>query len=687
MLLYALIRAALLGLLLSRFASAQTSGIPAPSVPGVDPNAPSIVGQPGGATVVAADHTSTVCPTSAQVSALNQIENFVVLKFGAAGFNYLMGTYPGAANILTLMAGSNGQQYPVQKDQSGNAYPVLPSDPSDGFNQNLPNAPVELTTSGLSVGGVPVTTSSVLGNPSHSFWQQQLKLNGGQCDSFVAFGDTHGALAMGYFDLRNFSSTGMWAAANNYGLFDRYFSSTFGDSTIAHFYAVGSRAVPFDASLPGQCPTNVVQQYNTSAFMQTQLQNGFYYPIDTSQQPPLTRDCYFIGELNAASLCTGSGLYMPQIPSSPQTPTHFGDVCEAHNLTWAYYSEAFNAYEFSNCKYNGSRQFNVHEEPFAHFGAFDTTSSYNGSYWQLHQKDTNQFWDALNGVNGQQLEQVSWWNVAQVGPHIARSPGPPYVTHASPTKDASTVAVLCCACADARLWAVERQHRVGQRVPGLMDGQHDRQQQVAAGQGAGGHHDGLSIRLVRLHPAYAGDRFGPGLRLPFVVMSPFHKGPAVNHDPYEPLRLMRTAAASHMSLTSIHELLSVRYEMYSIFKSSTNPRHRTHAVHSPPLLTPFRLSCADSDLTALRHLGPGADQPVGSVALHGCQRPHRVIPRRERDVRERGTCQRSEQHSGGVLGGGGCTPAQLSTALVIMVRREAPDDVVVLVVLRACTGS
>ena len=97
---------------------------------------------------------------------------------------------------------------------------------------------------------------------------------------------------------------------------DHYFSSTFGDSTIAHFYVVGSRAVPFDSSIPGQCPTNVIAQYNASAFMQTTQQPGYgypqgsyYYPIDDSQQPPLTRDCYFVGELNAQSLCTGSGLY------------------------------------------------------------------------------------------------------------------------------------------------------------------------------------------------------------------------------------------------------------------------------------------------------------------------------------------------------------------------------------------
>ena len=193
-------------------------------------------------------------------------------------------------------------------------YASFPLDNGDGFTHHFPNAPIELATSGLVVNGAPVGLNTTLSNPSHSFFQQQLKVNGGAMDSFVAFGDAKGTLAMGYYDLRNYSTTGLWAAANNFTLYDHYFSSTFGDSTIAHFYVVGSKAVPFDSSIPGQCPTNVIAQYNTTAFMQT-TQNvgsgyplGYWYPIDTSQQPPLTRDCYFVGELNAQSLCTGNGL-------------------------------------------------------------------------------------------------------------------------------------------------------------------------------------------------------------------------------------------------------------------------------------------------------------------------------------------------------------------------------------------
>ena len=196
----------------------QSNGVAGGAVgtTGYDPNSPAIAAA-NGAAVTPADHTSSVCLSAQQTTALAQIDHFVILKLGAAGFNYLMGTYPGADNILTMQA--NGQ-YPMQKDQNGTVYTSLPLDTGDGFTRNFPNAPIELATSGLVVKGAPVGVNTTLSNPSHSFFQQQLKVNGGAMDGFVAYGDSKGTLAMGYYDLRNYSTTGLWAAANNYTLFD-----------------------------------------------------------------------------------------------------------------------------------------------------------------------------------------------------------------------------------------------------------------------------------------------------------------------------------------------------------------------------------------------------------------------------------------------------------------------------------
>ena len=40
-------------------------------------------------------------------------------------------------------------------------------------------------------------------------------------------------------------------------------------------------------------------------------------------------------------------------------------------------------------------------------------------------------------------------------------------------------------------------------------------------------------------PPYAGDRFGPGIRVPTIIASPFHTGGAINSNPYEHLSIMK----------------------------------------------------------------------------------------------------------------------------------------------------
>ena len=169
-------------------------------------------------------------------------------------------------------------------------------------------------------------------------------------------------------------------------------------------------------------------------------------------------------------------------------------------------ADAFLAYEATNCRYSGQREFNVHEEPFAHFGAFDANSSSNSSaYWALHQKDTSDF---FNNLNAGTLEQVSWWNAAQTHDY-GLSNGD--INHGNAFIDS---------------WFANLTATTKWKAGKVMV-------MVTTISPSG------SFDFV---PPYAGDRFGPGLRLPFVVASPYHVQGGVNKDSYEMYSMFKMVA-------------------------------------------------------------------------------------------------------------------------------------------------
>ena len=94
----------------------------------------------------------------------------MIVPFGAQSFDSIMGTFPGANGINNYNT--------VQKDSQGHAYTYLPpmTDSTSGAvvqAGTLPNAPYDVMAT------LNVTLSTILGNPSHSFFQQKFKYNGG----------------------------------------------------------------------------------------------------------------------------------------------------------------------------------------------------------------------------------------------------------------------------------------------------------------------------------------------------------------------------------------------------------------------------------------------------------------------------------------------------------------------------
>ena len=94
------------------------------------------------------------------------------------------------------------------------------------FPPDLPNVPFRIEPY--------ADIEQVTGDAVHRFYQQQLQINDGKMNKFVAWSNA-GSLVMGYYDG---SRLPLWDYAKNYVLMDNFFHAGFGGSFLNHFFLV-----------------------------------------------------------------------------------------------------------------------------------------------------------------------------------------------------------------------------------------------------------------------------------------------------------------------------------------------------------------------------------------------------------------------------------------------------------------
>ena len=95
--------------------------------------------------------------------------------------------------------------------------------------EHLPNTPFASTTQRFQT-PLSVTTHDLW----HRFYQNQMQIDGGKNDRFVAYADS-GALVMGHY---NGAKLPLWDIAKQYVLADNFFMGGFGGSFLNHFWLV-----------------------------------------------------------------------------------------------------------------------------------------------------------------------------------------------------------------------------------------------------------------------------------------------------------------------------------------------------------------------------------------------------------------------------------------------------------------
>lgn len=321
------------------------------------------------------------------------IDNIVVIYAENRSFNNLFADFPGLETPLSKVPPAGF----LQRDRDGSKLKTLPkiwgglvptkqvvehTEFRIGENDiaGLANAPFKLSIPE----GDPLPQGVVTRDLIHAFYHNQMQINEGRNDGFVAWGDS-GALVMGHYG-DNSAKLRLWQLARNYTLCDNFFMGAFGGSFLNHQYLVAARP-PFYpnadsspaqkqiAQLEGNNPKGRQLKLNsathTSAmdgpakFVNSALSPDFY-AVNTMLPPYAPTYQLDAKRPNYADWTSAHTLI-------PQTHENIGDMLSAGKVSWAWYSGGWNAAlagQDKGTQFPSRPNFQPHHQPLNYFKRF-----------------------------------------------------------------------------------------------------------------------------------------------------------------------------------------------------------------------------------------------------------------------------------------------------------------------------
>lgn len=469
---------------------------------------------------------------------LENINTVVVIYAENRGFDNLYGLFPGADGIPGVNPTSKGNVEP-QKDVDGSVLPSLPpvwnGVTAAGQSVTVPqaattgwaNKPFQIDDpKGINGTGFVIGQNVITRDLVHRFYNNQMQINAGKNDKFAAYADS-GALTMGYYDG---SKMTMWQIAQQYTLADNFFQAAFGGSFLNHQYLICACAPEYPnadtapakpsisvvdtdakgnflrltAKASGASALNGAPAYVKDGAITAADSTGKFYAVNT-MQPPFQPS----GNTAAAS---GVASYADPLASTTlpaQSTTTIGDQLTAKGVKWAWYSGAWNsaiadAPNASNARkiiYGGTTQFQPHHQPFNYYKRFDPATASGVAERTEHLKDFDASFlaDAATG----KLPAVSFYKPQG---NLNQHPG-----YASVTDGDQHIANVISQLQKSPQWKNM-----------LVVVTYDEN---------GGFYDHASVPK--------GDRWGPGTRIPAIVISPFAKKGFVDHTQYDTTSTLR----------------------------------------------------------------------------------------------------------------------------------------------------
>jgi acid phosphatase len=321
----------------------------------------------------------------------DQVKTVVVIYAENRSFNNLFADFPGLEKPLSALSAADYQQ----RDRDASVLTTLPpvwggvlqvgSQSVDGvtypsevqFQENLPNAPFALK--GPNAEDLPL--SLVTRDLWHVFYQNQMQINGGKNDGFVAWADS-GGLVMGHYAQSRYSLR-LWDVAKEFVLCDNFFQGAFGGSFLNHQYLISATAPVYPNAAQS------VAKAQIATLQSDDPSNPRLKPLDKSPAsamsgPPqfgpsaLTPDGYAVNTLAPPYWPTwirdpqNPDYAKPDLPNVlvPQTHEHIGDKLSKKHIDWAWYAGAWQA-TLEQFKDSGGipkiPNFQYHHQPFNYF--------------------------------------------------------------------------------------------------------------------------------------------------------------------------------------------------------------------------------------------------------------------------------------------------------------------------------
>ena len=466
-------------------------------------------------------------------ASLDVIKNVVVIFAENRAFDNLYGLFPGANGIPGVNPTARGN-YTPQKDFDGSVLPVLPPSwggltaagqsvtLSQAQTMGWPNKPFQIDDpAGVNGSGVVVSQSVITRDLVHRFYNNQQQINGGANDKFAAYSDA-GGLSMGYYDG---SKMAMWKLAQQYTLADNFFMGAFGGSFLNHQYLICACAPRYpDADAATSPAKDLISAIETDAQGQflrlTPAANatasvldgkplykndnnltpkdkqGMFYAVNTMQ--PLYQPSGNAPAVNGPAVLADSAK-ATTLPA--QRTATIGDRLSAKGISWAWYAGGWNAALADRSKiYNGGLpNFQPHHQPFNYYAAFDPQT--HAAYRDAHLKDFDR--DFLRDLASGSLPAVAFYkpqgNLNQHAGYSSVADGDEHIAG-----------------------LIARLQQSPQWKNMLIIVTYDEN---------GGIYDHA--------PVPKGDRWGPGSRIPAIIISPYARKGFVDHTQYDTGSILR----------------------------------------------------------------------------------------------------------------------------------------------------